>query len=50
MVWLGFTVGSILGSFLPLVWGASELSASSIIFGAVGGIAGIWLGLKLSRY
>ena len=50
MIWLGLFVGSLVGSFVPMVWGASELSLSSVIFGAVGGILGIWAGLQLSRY
>lgn len=41
--------GSAIGSFLPLLWGGSELSFSSIIFAAIGGFLGIWIGLKLSR-
>lgn len=42
------TVGSALGSFFPMLWGASELSFLSIIFGVIGGIVGILVGFKLS--
>ena len=49
LVWLGMSVGLILGSFIPMIWGASELSFSSIIFSAVGGFLGIWFGFKLSQ-
>ena len=49
MIWIGLFVGSTIGSFLPLIWGASELSMSGVLFGAVGGILGIWAGLKLSQ-
>jgi hypothetical protein len=49
IVWTGMIIGSTLGSFVPLLWGAGELSFSSIIWGAVGGFAGIWIGFKISR-
>ena len=35
--------------FLPLIWGGSELSMSGVLLGAVGGILGIWAGLKISQ-
>ena len=41
-------VGSTIGSFLPLLWGDSALSMSSILLSAVGGIFGIWAGLRMS--
>jgi len=49
LVWLGFFIGSTAGAYLPTFFGAGILSFSSVIFSAVGGIAGIWLGYKLSR-
>ena len=48
VIWLGMIVGSTLGGFIPLLWGSDFLSFSSIILTAVGGIAGIWLGFKLT--
>ena len=42
-------VGGIVGSYLPEVWGASGFSVSSLLFGAVGGITGIWLGARISE-
>lgn len=42
------TVGLFIGSFLPMLWGAGEFSFSSIIFSSLGGLAGIWVGYKLS--
>jgi hypothetical protein len=47
LIWIFMGVGSAVGSYLPLIWGSSAFSFSSIILGAVGGIAGIWLGFKL---
>ncbi len=39
-VWLGMVVGSFIGGLIPMAWGAGELSFSSIILTAVGGIVG----------
>ncbi len=50
LVWLGFAVGSTVGSFIPLLWGGSEFSISSILLGALFGIVGIYAGFKISRY
>jgi hypothetical protein len=46
---MGMIVGSTLGGFVPLLWGADFLSFSSILFTAIGGFAGIWAGYKLGR-
>jgi hypothetical protein len=43
-------LGLTIGSYLPVLWGASSFSFSSILFGVVGGIAGIWVGIRLSDY
>lgn len=48
-IWIGMFIGSSLGSYLPALWGAGLFSLSSIIFGALGGIAGIWAGFKLGQ-
>jgi hypothetical protein len=46
VVMLGFTIGSLIGGYIPILWGASFLSYSSIIGNAVGGIVGIYLSYK----
>lgn len=48
-IWLGLFVGSTIGGYLPVLWGDSVFSYSSIFFSAVGGIAGIWAGYKLGQ-
>lgn len=48
-IWFGLFVGSAIGSFIPELLGAGIFSFSSIMFSAIGGIAGIWLGFKLSQ-
>jgi hypothetical protein len=40
--------GSTIGSFVPDLWGGSSMSLSSLFFTLVGGIAGVWLGARLS--
>jgi hypothetical protein len=39
-------VGGTIGSFIPLIWGDSLLSFSSVIFTAIGGFAGLYIGYK----
>jgi hypothetical protein len=46
--WLFVFIGSTVGSSIPLLWGASELSFSSILLGGAGAIAGIWLAFKMT--
>jgi hypothetical protein len=41
--------GTALGGFVPDLWGGSTLSAASLLFSALGGIAGIWAGVRLSE-
>ena len=43
------TIGSVVGAYIPLLWGSSAFSMSSVIFSAVGGFAGIWVGFKLGN-
>jgi cation transport ATPase len=50
LIWIGLFIGSTIGGFLPMLWGANIMSFSSIILTAVGGILGIWFGYKLGNY
>lgn len=50
LVMIGMTVGSILGSYLPVIWGADAFSLWSIVGGAIGGILGIWAGWKVANF
>jgi hypothetical protein len=40
--------GTFAGGYVPSLWGGSSFSLSSVLFAAVGGIAGVWLGVRLS--
>jgi hypothetical protein len=42
--------GLIAGGYLPALWGASSFSLSSILFSALGGFAGVWVGVRLSEF
>ncbi len=48
-IWGGLLIGSAVGSYIPALWGASVFSLYSVILGAIGGILGVWAGLKLSQ-
>ena len=48
-IWLGLFVGSTAGGFVPSLWGDNFLSLWSVVFSAVGGVVGIWLGFKLGE-
>ncbi len=42
-------VGGAVGGYVPLLWGGSTFSMSSILFTALGGFLGIYVGYKLSE-
>ena len=46
LIWIGLTVGSLAGGYLPALWGGNAISFTSIILSAVGGGLGIWLGYR----
>ena len=48
-VWMGMIVGSMVGEFIPSLWGAGMFSFSSIFLGAAGGIVGIYIAYKLAQ-
>jgi len=45
----GLFLGSTIGGYLPVFFGASFISISSIIGSTVGGVIGIYVGYKLSQ-
>jgi len=47
LVWIGVSVGSLLGSWLPSLFGAGMLSLWGVFGGFVGAIVGIWVVFKL---
>jgi hypothetical protein len=49
LVWIGLTLGSVAGGYLPALWGGDLISFSSVILSALGGIVGIWLAYRLGE-
>ena len=47
-IFLGMMIGSIIGSYIPALWGADLFSVSSILLSGLGALAGVWLGYKFS--
>ena len=47
LIWLGMGVGSFVGGYIPSLWGADYFSLWGVVFTAIGGFVGIWLGFKL---
>jgi hypothetical protein len=41
--------GTLAGGYVPSLWGASGFSLLSVACAALGGIAGVWLGVRLSH-
>lgn len=41
--------GTTLGGFLPDLWGGSDISLTSVLTAGIGGIAGVFLGARLSQ-
>jgi uncharacterized membrane protein YeaQ/YmgE (transglycosylase-associated protein family) len=43
MIMLGMVVGSLVGGYIPILFGAGIFSMSSVITSAIGALIGIWL-------
>ncbi len=41
-------VGSFVGGYVPTLWGASSLGVESLLFGALGGVAGVVVGARIA--
>ena len=48
-IWIGMTVGSSVGSFIPSLWGAGVFSFSSLILGAIGAMLGIYVAFTMTH-
>ena len=42
-IWLGVLIGSVIGGYLPELWGASAFSYASVFLSGIGGFAGLWI-------
>lgn len=48
VVFLFVGVGMTVGGLVPVVWGGSALGFASLVFGSLGGVAGLWLAAKVT--
>jgi hypothetical protein len=48
VVWFGVLVGSALGGYVPSLFGAEMFSMWGLLGSTVGGVAGVFIGIKLS--
>jgi hypothetical protein len=47
VIWIFVGVGMTVGGLLPEAWGGSALGLASLVLGSFGGVAGLWLAVKL---
>ena len=50
LIWIGLTLGSLGGGYLPALWGGDLISFTSVILSTLGGILGIWLAYRLGDW
>jgi hypothetical protein len=43
------TIGSLVGGYIPTLWGAGILSMSGILLSGIGGFVGIWVGYRFGE-
>ena len=50
IIYVSMFIGSLIGGWLPsLIWGAGMFDISGVIFTAVGGALGIYVGWKMTN-
>jgi uncharacterized membrane protein YeaQ/YmgE (transglycosylase-associated protein family) len=50
VIWLGMFVGSLIGGYVPALWGDNSLlSLTSVFTSAIGAFIGVWLGFRLTH-
>ena len=47
VIMLLMTLGSYAGSYVPMLWGVSSFSMTSILFSGLGGFFGVYIGYKI---
>lgn len=45
----GMIVGSLIGGYVPMLWGGSAFSMSGVLWNAIGGFLGIYLAYKIAN-
>jgi hypothetical protein len=50
VIMLGMTIGSFVGGYVPVLFGADSFSYSSLFGSTIGGFVGVYLGYKITHY
>ncbi len=50
LIFWGMTIGSIIGGYVPALFGVSLFSFTSILTSGVGAAVGVWVGYKLGNF
>jgi hypothetical protein len=50
VIGFGAFLGMTAGSFAPELWGSGSLSLASLLFGLLGGVAGVWAGARFAEH
>jgi hypothetical protein len=47
---IGFSafLGGTIGSFVPVIWGGSEMGLASLLTAVIGGVAGVFIGARVA--
>ena len=48
-VWIGLFIGSLIGGYIPVIFGASLFSYASLLGNGIGSLIGIYIGYKLTN-
>jgi hypothetical protein len=48
IIWIFVLTGSTVGGLLPEAWGASAFGGASLLLSLLGGLAGLWVGVRLA--
>jgi len=48
-VMIGLVAGSLIGGYVPILWGAGLLSFSSLLGNTIGAILGIFIAFKMTE-
>lgn len=49
MLLFGLTLGSVVGGYVPCLWGDDGLSFTGVLTGAVGAIVGVWVAYRYTE-
>jgi hypothetical protein len=48
VIWLCAIGGGMAGGLIPMAWGGSAFGGASLLLGVVGGLGGVWVGVRLA--